>query len=165
MTYPGKQKKTDLSKRAYKRRIYIKNLFPFNVPIVDLIEIYILYIRSVLEQSAVVWHSSLTAGEQMDLERVQKVALKLIPKDDYTSYSDALELTVLDSLKTRRKRLCLNFAKKCVKNVATRDIFPLNPSNVDTRQPEKYDVVHARTDSLAKSAIPYMARLLNANVK
>ena len=29
----------NLSKRAYKRMIIIKNLFPFNVPIVDLIEI------------------------------------------------------------------------------------------------------------------------------
>ena len=123
------------------------------------------HIKSVLEQSAVVWHSSLTGGEQMTLERVQKVALKLILKDDYTSYSDALELTGLDSLKTMRKKLCLNFAKKCVKNVATRDIFPLNPSNVDTRQPEKYNVVHARTDRLSMSDIPYMARLLNANVK
>ena len=155
----------NLSKRAYKRMIIIKNLFPFNVPTVDLIEIYILYIRSILEQSAVVWHSSLTVGEQLDLERVQKVALRLILKDDYTSYSEALELTGLDSLKTRRKKLCLNFAKKCVKNEATSDIFPLNPSNVDTRQPEMYNVVHARTDRLAKSAIPYMARLLNANLK
>ena len=59
----------------------------------------------------------------------------------------------------------INFAKKCVKNLATRDIFPLNPSDVDTRQPEKYNIVHARIDRLAKSAIPYMARLLNANVK
>jgi hypothetical protein len=40
----------NLSKRAYKRMIIIKNLFPFNVPTVDLIEIYILYIRSRLPE-------------------------------------------------------------------------------------------------------------------
>ena len=57
-------------KKAYKRMILLKNLFAFNVPMEDMIEIYILYIRSVVEQSAVVWHSSLTGGEQLDLERL-----------------------------------------------------------------------------------------------
>jgi hypothetical protein len=155
----------NLAKKAYKRMIILKNLFSFNVPIVDLVEIYTLYIRSVVEQCAVVWHSSLKTGEQVDLERVQKVALRVILKENYTSYSEALELTGLETLKARRKKLCLNFAKKCLKSEATRDIFPLNQTNVDTRRPEKYNVSYARTDRLAKSAIPYMARLLNANVK
>ena len=87
--------------------IILKNLFQFNVPISDLILIYTLYIRSVLEQSAVVWHSSITKGEELDIERVQKVALKIILSEQYKSYSEALELTGLDSLKFRRKKLCL----------------------------------------------------------
>ena len=81
----------------------------------DMIEIYIICIRSVVEQSAVVWDSSLTGGEQLDLERVQKVALCIILKNDYTSYSDALEITGLDTLKSRSKKLCHNFAKMCEK--------------------------------------------------
>ena len=148
-------------KKAYKRMILLKNLFAFNVPMEDMIEIYILYIRSVVEQSAVVWHSSLTGGEQLDLERVQKVALRIILKDDYTGYSDALELTGLDTLKSRRKKLCRNFAKKCAKNELTKDMFPLNETQVNTRNPEKFCVPFARTGRLANSAIPYMARLLN----
>ena len=86
-----------LAKKAYKRMIILKNLFSFNVPISDLIEIYILYIRSVVEQSAVVWHSSLTKAEQNDLERVQKVALRIILKEQYSSYLDALDITGLDT--------------------------------------------------------------------
>ena len=154
-----------LTKKAYKRMIILKNLFKFKVPMEDMIEIYILYIRSVVEQSAVVWHSSLTKGEQLDLERVQKVALRIILKDDYTTYSDALVLTGLETLKSRRNELCLNFAKKCVKSEPTMDMFPLKSNPVNTRHPEKFLVPPARTDRLAKSAIPYMARLLNANVK
>ena len=40
----------------------------------DLKKIYMLRIRSKLEQSAVVWHSSLTRRNTDDLERVQKSA-------------------------------------------------------------------------------------------
>ena len=35
-----------LTKKDYKRMILLKNLFSFNVPIKDLIDIYYLYIRS-----------------------------------------------------------------------------------------------------------------------
>ena len=73
-----------ITKKAYKRMIILKNLFHFNLPIEEMIDIYYLYIRSVVEQSAVVWHSSLTKGEQLDIERVQKVALRIILKDEYT---------------------------------------------------------------------------------
>ena len=46
----------------------------------------------------------------------------------------------------------------------TRDMFPKNNISLNTRQHEAYYVPHAKTDRLARSAIPYMARLLNANV-
>ena len=71
----------------------------------------------------------------------------------------------MPTLKERRKKLCLNFAKNCVKNNKTSDMFPKNAVIVNTRQPEEYFVPHAKTDRLARSAIPYMARLLNASVK
>ena len=71
----------ELTRRAYSRMIILRNLYKFDVPVDDLLEIYVLYIRSVVEQSAVVWHSSITKGEQRDLERIQKVALKIILKE------------------------------------------------------------------------------------
>ena len=80
--------------------------------------IYVLYIRSVLEQSAVVWSSSISKGEQLDkdIERVQKCALRAILKEDYISYEDALITCNLDTLKARRNQLCLSFAIKCTKS-------------------------------------------------
>ena len=90
--------------------ILLKILFAC-FPMEDMIKIYIIYIHSVVEQSAVVWHISLTGGEQLDLERVQKVALCIILKDDYTGYSDALELTGLENLEGR------NYAITLLKNV------------------------------------------------
>ena len=49
----------------------------------ELKNIYFLYIRSLLEQSATVWHSSLTEENRNDLERVQKTALKIILGEKY----------------------------------------------------------------------------------
>ena len=91
------------------------------------------------------------------------MALKIILSEQYTSYSEALRLTGLDSLKSRRKKLCFNFAKKCLKSDFTRDIFKENESFFNTRSHEKFHVPFARTERLAKSAIPYMTNLLNQN--
>ena len=59
-----------LISKAYQRTIIIRKLFEFNVPVKDLVNIYILFIRSILEQACVVWHSSITEGESEDIERV-----------------------------------------------------------------------------------------------
>ena len=145
--------------------IILKNLFNFKLPVIDMLEIYCLYIRSVVEQACVVWHSSLTKGKQSDIERVQKVAMRIILQENYLSYEHALTITGIPTLKSRRKKLSLKFANNCLKNNMTSDMFPLNSNNMNTRQHEKYYVPHAKTVRYAKSAIPYMARLLNANVK
>ena len=48
----------------------------------DFKDIYIIFIRSVLYQSATVWHSSLTDQNKSDLERVQKASVKVILKEE-----------------------------------------------------------------------------------
>ena len=81
-----------------------------------LYDVYILYIQSVLESSAVVWHSSLTQGQELEIERVQKVALKIILKKAYETHDNALETCSLKPLAERRDGLCLAFAKNCKNN-------------------------------------------------
>ena len=85
------------------------------MPLEDLIDIYKLYIRSILENSAVVWHTSLTQGQFSEIEGVQKVALRIILKSDYISYENALEIASLPTLCDRRTQLCNTFAIKCTK--------------------------------------------------
>ena len=119
--------------------------------------------RSAIEQSAVVWHSSFIEGERNDLERTQKVALRIMLGSKYTSYQEALNFTGLETLANRRQKLCFNFAKKCVKNDATSWMFPEKFHLVETRHPEKFTVTKAKTDRLGKSAIPYMQKLLNSH--
>ena len=61
----------------------LRKVAEFTKSIEDEREIYILYIRSILEQSCVVYHSSLTVENALDLQRVQKASIRLILGEKY----------------------------------------------------------------------------------
>ena len=65
-------------KKANVRMIIIQKLYEFNLPVEEMITIYILFIRSMVEYACVVWHSSITEEENTDIECVQKTALTII---------------------------------------------------------------------------------------
>ena len=159
-------KNTDfLVKKANARMELLRKVASFETSIDEKKNIYILYIRSILEQSCVVWHSSLTAENSDNLERIQKSAVKIILGKQYKTYEEALEKIDLQPLNERRDELCLNFAKKCLKSEKVKGIFPVNEKShqMDLRNTEQYVVKHANTERLKMSAIPYMQRLLNTD--
>ena len=101
----------NLITESNKRMQFLHRAKKFTNNVSDLKKIYMLQVRSKLDQSAVVWHSSITKKNSGDLERVQKSALKVILGEKYDNYKDALKLIGLDSLEERRENLCLKFAK------------------------------------------------------
>ena len=144
----------DLVKRAYARMTILRKLVHFDVPKHDLVHIYTLFIRSILEQSSVVWSAAITKEESKALERVQKCSLKLIFQNQYESYENALYLANLKDLETRRNQLSYNFAKKCTENSKTQHMFPKNENVRQTRYPEKFKVpfaYHSRLKKLSNS--------------
>ena len=159
------QKNTNmLTSKAFKRMIILQKLNSFQVNIPDMLTIYKLYIRSIVEQNCQVWHYSLTEEEVTSIERVQKVACKLILKQQYGHYRDALEELNLETLAARREKLCLTFAKRTLKHPKVASMFPLNhQSQYSTRKHEKYLVQPAKTDRLKNSSIPQLQRALNAD--
>ena len=110
-----------------------------------------------LELNCCVWHFNITQAESNDLERVQKVACKIILKDQYASYESALTMLNLQNLSDRRLMLCKRFAQSCLKQEKSKDMFPVN----NQRNSDKYKVKFARNSRLLNSAIPQMQRLLN----
>ena len=58
--------------------VFLHKLSRFTKNKQDLKKIYILQIRSKLEQSAVLWHSSITQKCENNLESVQKSALRIV---------------------------------------------------------------------------------------
>ena len=162
------KKNTDrIVREANKRMVFLHKLSRFTKNKKDLRKIYILQIRSKLEQSAVLWHSSITQKCQNNLERVQKSALKIILGDKYVSYDNALKVLKLQSLKERREDLCLKFADKCLQVPKLSRMFPKNPHGHDMnkRSSECFQVKRGLTTRLRNSAIPYMQRLLNKKEK
>ena len=157
------QNTSHLVKKSNARMELLRRVASFGANIHDLKTIYILFVRSQLEQSAVVWHSSLTEQQKNDLERVQRSALKIILGSRYQSYRKALDILNLEPLEQRRKYLCLKFAQRCTKNEKTKKMFPLNEKihGMDMRNREKFKVQHAKTNRLKNSAIVYMQKLLN----
>ena len=152
-------------RKANARMELLRRAASFGPPIEDLKDIYVLFVRIILEQSATVWHSSITAENSSDLERVQKSALKVILKEKYSNYQNALAQIGIESLESRREDLCLNFARKCVKNKKLVHMFPENPKphGMNTRHEERYEVQFANKDRLNNSPIIYMQNLLNLN--
>ena len=66
---------------------------------------YIKEIRSHAEQSVPIWNSGLTQIQISDLERIQKVSLKIILGDGYKSYDLACEHFKIETLSNRRLEL------------------------------------------------------------
>ena len=153
----------ELTRKAFSRMSMLTKLKYVGVTIEDLIDVYVLYIRSLVEYCAVVWHSSLTEEQMNSIERVQKTCLRVILGENYVSYGAALEMCNLKTLFQRREDRCLSFAQKCLKHPVHRRLFPLNGNNLSNKHisREKYEVNFARTEAYKMSAIPYLQRRLN----
>ena len=109
-----------LVKKANARMELLRKVASFGTGVEDLKTVYMLYIRSLLEQSATVWHSSLTEENKSDLERVQKSAVKVILGNKYENYQKALSKLDLENLNDRRDILCRHFAIKSTTNQRTK---------------------------------------------
>ena len=152
-----------LIKKANARMQLLRKCASFTKDKNELKNIYILFVRSILEQSCVVWHSSINQENSESLERVQKSAIKIILQEEYIEYPDGLLKLNLETLSERRKTLCQNFAVETAKHESLKHLFPTNKNatHCETRQPEKFHVNMAYTERYKSSAVPQMQRLLN----
>ncbi|KAI8482781.1 hypothetical protein Bbelb_394430 [Branchiostoma belcheri] len=151
--------------KANQRLYLLRNLKHFRVPAVDLVTVYTCYIRPVLEYAAPVWHPGLTTKLCRRIENVQRRALRVILGADFISYSKACVQLNLPSLKTRREKLTLTFAKSLEQSKLHRHLLPQSRTSISgrtTRSSHKLDSVFCRTERYRSSAIPYMIRMLNS---
>ena len=158
--------------KVNQRMLLIKKLQSFGATMEEMSHLWITYCRSVLEQSSVVWGSSLTQENKDDLERTHKSFAKLILRKQYKtesekSYEDSLLKLNLETLESRRNLLLLEFSNNCIKNGKLNDLLQKNENihPMDTRHHEEFAVLHANTERLKKSSIIHMQNLQNAQVK
>ena len=75
-------------KKAYKKMWVLRRMKILDVDPLIICEVYTKEIRSLLELAVPAWHSGLTYKQSSDIERVQKVAVKIILSDCTTMKSD-----------------------------------------------------------------------------
>ena len=90
---------TELTKKCYARMQLLNSAEAFTSNRAELKDIYLTYIRSIAEQSAVVWHSSFLGKNRQDLERIQKVAVRVIMGKNDKNYRQSLKDLKLKTLK------------------------------------------------------------------
>ena len=132
----------------------------------QLFDVYTKEIRSILEMAVPVWHSSLTKMQSKEIEKVQKIALKLILKHNYVSYDLACKKFNTTTLEERRTHLCYRFASKNLKS--DHSYFTKIVKNVNTRDKSrclKVKEIKCNFDRYRKSSIPCLANLLNTYKK
>ena len=150
-----------ITKKAFQRLWMIQRLKQMGASVEELIDVYSKQVRSVLEYAAEVWHSVLTVANRTSIERVQKASLAII-LGSYICYSNALEVTSLERLDTRRVALCLKLARSSIKNPKFSNWFVEDTNINNTRRLKKnLKDVHTRTRRFRESTIPYLTQLLN----
>ena len=152
-----------LIKRVNARMEILRKMSSFSAPVPDMLTAYKTYIRSILEQSCVIWHSSITEEDREGLERVQKNACRNILKEKYLNYELSFLSLKLDKLFTRREKLLYSFGKKCLTLEQPKELFPKNNKShiMNTRIPEEYQVIKTNTDRFKNSTVPCIQRMLN----
>ena len=152
-----------LVKKANRKMIMLHKFAKFTQNKSHLIHIFKSQVRGVLEYCSTVWHNSLTEADCNDIERVQKAAMRLIMGNKYQGYKEALQYMSLETLKERREKMALNFAKKSLRLDKFSELFPFNNAKhlMKKRNHEKYAVTNANTERYRKSAVPFLQRLLN----
>ena len=88
--------------KNHKRMQFLKKIQSVGATTDEMVNLRIIYCRSVLEKSAIVWSSSLTAENKIDIERTQKKFAKMILKNKYTSYQESLLKLNLPTLEQRQ---------------------------------------------------------------
>ena len=116
--------------------------------------------RSVIEFSAIVYHSQLNKFQTELLEKVQKRTLRTIFGFEKT-YEELLKEAGIETLEARRQSALLKFAQKSLKNPKYSSWFPLKDNERQTRHTTPYEEEYARGNRLYNSPIFAMRRLLN----
>ena len=149
-------------KIAYGRLWTITRLKAATVGEDDIIHFYNMKIRSVLEYAAPVFTSMLTAENIIDIERIQKIVLKVILTDRYESYDQACVLLGTTSLETRRRQLSLKFALACLRISQHEHYFKQRKSTYyKLRKIKSFEVPFCHTERYSSSPIPFLTGLLN----
>ena len=124
-------------------------------------EIYKLFVRQGLELCAPLWTTSISHYDSQSLERVQKLATRIILNNSHINYTDRLSSLGLQTLSSRRSTQLLSCAEKMAKDPKYKHLLPVN-TRYRTRQAKKYVEPFCKTRRFKLSSIPQFIKALNS---
>ena len=148
-----------IKKRTFPKFWMLRRIKALGGSIQDMLEVYLLQIRCLCEIACPAWNGALTKSDCKQIERIQKMALRIILGAEYDNYEAALERLDIETLEKRRKDICVKFAKSIEKS----DKFSnwLQPTARATKTSVRYFIPHVRTKAYQTSPLIYLTELLN----
>ena len=150
-------------KKAMSRMWLLRRLKVVKLDPKTILEYYCKEIRPLAEHGVAIWNSGLTKSQIMELEKIQKVALKIILGDQYHGYDTACTKFNIEKLSTRRKNLCINFAVKLFKSPKSGEYFEPYLKDRTVKSKRLVREPMCRTTRCYNAPHSYLSRLLNQN--
>ena len=146
-------------KKFMKKLWMLRRIKQLGGTVEELLCVYEIQLRCITELACPAWNGALTKKDENRLEKLQKISLKIILGEKFSSYNQVLNTFNLQTLKNRKKSICTNFAIKTSKFPKFNSWFPKN--RIKIRNTKQYKEVYARTSTYQKSPLLYLANLLN----
>ena len=159
----GMAGQVEMIKSKFRRRLWtLIHLRRAGVKGSSLYKIYSTLVRPIIEANSVIYHPMLTRGQQSELERLQKTALKLC-YGFHLHYAAILDDQELESLETRRVKAVKKFTAKIMTNQRFAGKWLERRAEVDTDIQRRRPFVEkkARTERYRRSPLMNIRRTAN----
>ena len=128
---------------------------------VSLYKLYCCYLRSIVEYCSVVYHSLPSRGQAWDLERIQRLAVRICFGNDNTD--TIMNEHGIQTLEERRKRRCDAFLRKAIKHpdFGRKWFRPRAGEGRDLRKRRQIEETKATTNRRFNSPLAFLRRRAN----
>ena len=127
-----------------------------------LFKLYCCYIRSILEYCTPVYHSLLSTGQELQLERLQRHAIRVCYGTE-VPVEDVMAAQCIETLKARRERRCDKFIRKAATNTRFGNRWFKPRDGIDKNLRVRRQVQEARASSLRRFKSPLLFLQRRAN--
>ena len=155
---------TALCSRAMAKMWLLRRMKSLKLDSEFILDYYLKEVRSLAEQGVPIWNSGLNKSQVKEIEKIQKVALKIILGQQYESYKSACVRFGLQKLSVRRLEISTKFAIKLYNSKRCEQFFTPAVRNVNTRSDVPLlleDMCNTRRCYAAPHN--YLTRLVNKN--
>ena len=150
-------------KAKFRRRVWmLYHLWRAGFRDMVLFRLYCCYVRSVLEYCSPVYHPLLSAGQTVELEKMNRQAIRICFGFD-EPVERVMERTGIETLLQRRTRRMDSFIRKSLTNPRFQHVwFPLRDmEGLNLRRPRLVQEARASTLRMFRSPLAYMRRRAN----